>query len=187
MPIDFYNKLNKAKDVYTFRDFILLPGLSKIEPEDVLLTSNFSTDIKLNVPLVSSPMDTVTESEMAISMAREGGLGIIHRNMSIDKQVEEVKKVKRAESFIIKNLVTASPDLLISEATKIMSKHNVSGLPITGSDFTFRRERYQKNKPLSTIPPIQMAPIIRVIRISFPMLSPATTAITVGKSIPKAL
>ena len=130
MPIDFYNKLNKAKDVYTFRDFILLPGLSKIEPEDVSLSSNFSTDIKLNVPLVSSPMDTVTESEMAISMAREGGLGIIHRNMSIDKQVEEVKKVKRAESFIIKNLVTASPDLLISEATKIMSKHNVSGLPI---------------------------------------------------------
>ena len=103
MPIDFYNKLNKAKDVYTFRDFILLPGLSKIEPEDVSLSSNFSTDIKLNVPLVSSPMDTVTESEMAISMAREGGLGIIHRNMSIDKQVEEVKKVKRAESFIIKN------------------------------------------------------------------------------------
>ena len=133
MPIDFYNKLNKAKDVYTFRDFILLPGLSKIEPEDVSLSSNFSTDIKLNVPLVSSPMDTVTESEMAISMAREGGLGIIHRNMSIDKQVEEVKKVKRAESFIIKNLVTASPDLLISEATKIMSKHNVSGLPIVKS------------------------------------------------------
>ena len=84
MPIDFYNKLHKAKDVYTFRDFILLPGLSKIEPEDVSLSSNFSTDIKLNVPLVSSPMDTVTESEMAISMAREGGLGIIHRNMSID-------------------------------------------------------------------------------------------------------
>ena len=133
MPIDFYNKLHKAKDVYTFRDFILLPGLSKIEPEDVSLSSNFSTDIKLNVPLVSSPMDTVTESEMAISMAREGGLGIIHRNMSIDKQVEEVKKVKRAESFIIKNLVTASPDLLISEATKIMSKHNVSGLPIVKS------------------------------------------------------
>lgn len=130
LPIDFYNKLADAKGVYTFRDFILVPGLSEVEPGDIDLSSQFTTNLRLDLPLASSPMDTVTEAEMAIALARQGGIGIVHRNMSTEDQVEIVKKVKRAESFIIRDVVTASPDLRVSKAIELMSEHDVSGLPI---------------------------------------------------------
>ena len=119
-----------ASGVYTFRDFVLLPGRSDIEPSSVDLSIRLTKNVRLNLPLVSSPMDTVTESEMAIALARQGGIGIIHRNMSIEEQVENAKRVKRAESFVIRDVVTIRPDGKISEALGLMQTKSISGLPV---------------------------------------------------------
>ena len=97
MPSGFLSKLDSAKNVFTFRDFILLPGRSEVEPSAIELSSRLTRTIRLNVPLVSSPMDTVTEWRLALEMARLGGAGAIHRNMPIDRQVEQAKKVKAAK------------------------------------------------------------------------------------------
>jgi len=94
LPLSFVSKLKNASDVYTFRDFILLPGRSEVEPRDISLSTSLTKRIKLHLPLVSSPMDTVTEWRMALEMARLGGAGVIHRNLSIEDQMEQVKKVK---------------------------------------------------------------------------------------------
>ncbi|HVB11522.1 MAG TPA: IMP dehydrogenase [Nitrososphaerales archaeon] len=135
MPADSYSKLVNARGVFTFRDFVLLPGRSDIEPSNVDLSINLTSKVKLNLPLVSSPMDTVTEADMAIAMARQGGIGIIHRNMSIEEQVENAKRVKRAESFIIRDVVTISPSQKVSEALDLMVKKSISGLPVVeGND-----------------------------------------------------
>jgi IMP dehydrogenase len=134
LPIDFYSKLVKASEAYTFRDFVLLPGRSEVEPDKVDLSVRLTKSIKLNLPFISSPMDTVTESEMAIALARQGGLGIIHRNMSIEEQVENAKKVKRAESFVIRDVFTIGPHDKISDALELMNKHSISGLPVVESD-----------------------------------------------------
>ncbi|MHB8565967.1 MAG: IMP dehydrogenase [Nitrososphaerales archaeon] len=130
MPIDFYSKLVNASGVYTFRDFVLLPGRSDIEPTKVDLSVDITSTIKLNMPLVSSPMDTVTEADMAIALARQGGIGIIHRNMPIEEQVENAKRVKRAESFIIRDVVTIKPSDKVSEAIELMARKSISGLPV---------------------------------------------------------
>jgi IMP dehydrogenase len=130
LPIDFYSKLTNASGVYTFRDFVLVPGKSDIEPSKVDLSVNLTKNVHLNLPLVSSPMDTVTEADMAIALAREGGIGIIHRNMPIEEQVENAKRVKRAESFIIRDVVTIAPDQKISEALELMQTKSISGLPV---------------------------------------------------------
>jgi len=135
LPADSYSKLVNARGVFTFRDFVLLPGRSDIEPSNVDLSINLTSKVKLNLPLVSSPMDTVTEADMAIAMARQGGIGIIHRNMSIEEQVENAKRVKRAESFIIRDVVTISPSQKVSEALDLMVKKSISGLPVVeGND-----------------------------------------------------
>lgn len=133
MPADFYSKLVNARGVYTFRDFVLLPGRSDVEPSSVDLSVNLTSKIKLKLPLVSSPMDTVTEADMAIALARQGGIGIIHRNMPIEEQVENAKKVKRAESFIIRDVVTVGPHQKVSEAVELMQKNSISGLPVVES------------------------------------------------------
>jgi IMP dehydrogenase len=130
LPIDFYSKLVKAEEVYTFRDFVLVPGKSDVEPSKVDLSINLTRKIHLNLPLISSPMDTVTEADMAIALAREGGIGIIHRNMPVEEQVENAKRVKRAESFIIRDVVTIKPDQKISEALDLMRTRSISGLPV---------------------------------------------------------
>ncbi len=130
MPVDFYSKLVNARGVYTFRDFVLIPGRSDIEPSNVDLSVNLTSKIKLKLPLVSSPMDTVTEADMAIALARQGGIGIIHRNMSVEEQVENAKKVKRAESFIIRDVVTIRSYQSVSEALDLMQKNSISGLPV---------------------------------------------------------
>jgi IMP dehydrogenase/GMP reductase len=98
LPNDFLSKIEAASNVLTFRDLILLPGRSRAEPSEIDLTSRISTNIRLSLPLVSSPMDTVTEWRLALEMARLGGVGVIHRNMSVERQVEQVKKVKSSKA-----------------------------------------------------------------------------------------
>ena len=123
-----------ASGVYTFRDFVLLPGRSDVEPQKVDLSVELTNTIRLNLPLFSSPMDTVTEADMAIALARQGGIGIIHRNMPVEEQVENAKRVKRAESFIIRDVVTIGPSDRISDALDLMRKKSISGLPVVESD-----------------------------------------------------
>jgi len=115
---------------FNFDDFILLPSYIDIEPSEISLVTKFSTNITLNVPFISSPMDTVTEAEMAITLARNGGIGVIHRNCTIEEQIEQVKRVKRAESFIIRDVVVIHPEATVGEAAKQMQEHGISGLPV---------------------------------------------------------
>jgi inosine-5'-monophosphate dehydrogenase len=119
---------------FSFDDFILLPSYIDIEPNEISLATKFSVNIDLNIPFVSSPMDTVTEAEMAITLARNGGIGVIHRNNSIEEQIEQVKKVKRAESFIIRDVITISPDATVGEAARVMQEHGISGLPVVNEN-----------------------------------------------------
>ncbi|MEE1116973.1 MAG: IMP dehydrogenase [Methanosphaera sp.] len=130
----FTDKLTKAEDTYTFDDFLIKPGLSSIEPKDVKLNTKVSTNYDLNIPVVSSAMDTVTESEMAISLARQGGLGVIHRNLTIEQEVKEVKKVKFANELTVKEVITISPDETVADAQDIMDIEGVSGLPVVNED-----------------------------------------------------
>ncbi|WMJ79604.1 IMP dehydrogenase [Clostridium sp. MB40-C1] len=119
------------KQAYTFDDVLLVPNKSEILPKDVSLKTNLTNKIKLNIPLMSASMDTVTESKMAIAMAREGGIGIIHKNMSIERQASEVDKVKRQENGVITDPFYLSPDNTIEEALSLMSRYRISGVPIT--------------------------------------------------------
>ena len=118
-------------DGLTFDDVFLLPSYSEILPSDVTLETRFTPRIALKIPLISAAMDTVTESKTAVVMAQEGGIGVIHRNLSIERQVEEVEKVKKFESGMIIDPVTMSPRQKISEAVEVMQKRDISGLPIT--------------------------------------------------------
>ncbi|MGQ9781011.1 MAG: IMP dehydrogenase [Nitrososphaeria archaeon] len=134
MPSGFRRKLCEAKHVFTFRDFVIIPGRAEVEPSQVDISSFFTKNIRVFLPFVSSPMDTVTESEMAIALARLGGIGVIHRNMTIEEQVEQVRRVKRAESFIIKDVFTIGPESTVRQAIDIMTKNNISGLPVIEND-----------------------------------------------------
>ena len=115
----------------TFDDVLLVPGKSSVLPAEVSTRTNFTRKLKINVPLVSAAMDTVTESRLAIAIARQGGIGLIHRNMPIDRQGEEVDRVKRSESGMIVDPVTISPDITLRQALEIMTKYRISGLPVT--------------------------------------------------------
>jgi IMP dehydrogenase len=115
----------------TFDDVLLLPGKSSVLPSEVDTRTCLTRKIAINVPMVSAAMDTVTESRLAIAMARQGGVGLIHRNMPVDRQAEEVDKVKRSESGMIVDPVTIPPDLSVRQALEIMTKYRVSGLPVT--------------------------------------------------------
>ncbi len=120
----------KLKQAYTFDDVLLVPQYSKVLPKQVDLCTRLTKSITLNIPILSAAMDTVTESAMAISLAREGGLGVIHKNMSIDRQVKEITRVKRAESGIILDPVTITPEKTIKDSIAIMKHHEISGLPV---------------------------------------------------------
>jgi IMP dehydrogenase len=115
----------------TFDDVLLEPRYSTVVPAEVDVSTRLTRRIDLNIPLLSSPMDTVTENEMAIALAQEGGLGVIHKNMSIERQTEEVDKVKRSANGIITDPVTLPPDATVGRAREVMDQHNVSGVPIT--------------------------------------------------------
>jgi IMP dehydrogenase len=118
----------------TFDDVLLLPGYSEVVPSEVDVRTRLTSRIWLNVPLLSSPMDTVTESAMAIALAQQGGLGAIHKNMSIERQTKEVDLVKRSANGIITDPVTLPPTATVAQAQEVMAKHNVSGVPITRRD-----------------------------------------------------
>src|SRR6186997_3698238 len=115
----------------TFDDVLLVPRLSKVIPSQVDVTTRFTRNIQLNVPISSAAMDTVTESALAIAMAQHGGIGVIHKNLSIEEQASEVDRVKRSESGMIVNPITLSPDHRIYEALELMKKYRISGVPIT--------------------------------------------------------
>ena len=118
----------------TFDDVLLEPRFSEVVPADVDVSTRLTQRISLRIPILSSPMDTVTESDMAIALSREGGVGIIHKNMSIDRQADEVEKVKRSANGIIFNPETLRPDASVGRAREIMDQYNVSGLPITTAE-----------------------------------------------------
>jgi IMP dehydrogenase len=118
----------------TFDDVLLVPRHSTVHPRQVSVTSRLTRSIPLNIPLVSAAMDTVTEAQMAIAMARAGGIGVVHKNMSVDKQAAEVDRVKRSESGMILNPVTLSPDRPLREAAAAMSRYRISGVPIVDQD-----------------------------------------------------
>jgi IMP dehydrogenase len=115
----------------TFDDVLLEPAYSDVVPRDVDVRTQLTRNIRLNIPIVSSPMDTVTEADLAVALAQEGGLGIIHKNMSVQQQTREVDRVKRSENGIITDPITLPPDETVSTARRIMETHNISGVPIT--------------------------------------------------------
>lgn len=120
----------------TFDDVLLAPRYSEVVPSQVDVSTQLTQRIKLNIPLMSSPMDTVTESSMAIALAKEGGLGVIHKNLSIERQSNEVYKVKRSANGIIEDPISLPPDAPVARAREMMEKHKVSGFPITHADGT---------------------------------------------------
>src|SRR6476619_4937152 len=115
----------------TFDDVLLEPGYSEVVPKDVDVRTSLTRRIRLNLPILSSPMDTVTESELAIALAQEGGIGIIHKNLSIQEQTREVDRVKRSENGIITDPITLPPDETVGTARRIMEQQRISGVPIT--------------------------------------------------------
>ncbi|BFT65866.1 IMP dehydrogenase [uncultured Parvimonas sp.] len=121
------------KEGLTFDDVLLIPARSEVLPKDVDLSSQLTKKIKLNIPVVSAAMDTVTEHKMAIAMAREGGLGVIHKNMPIEQQAEEVRKVKRSESGVINDPFFLTPEHKVQEAEDLMKRYRISGVPIVNS------------------------------------------------------
>jgi IMP dehydrogenase len=134
----------------TFDDVLLLPGKSSVLPAEADTRTCLSRRISLNIPMVSAAMDTVTEAHLAIAMARQGGLGFIHRNMSVERQAEEVDRVKRSESGMIVDPVTISPEYTVRHALELMNKYHVSGLPVTRGTklvgiLTNRDLRFEKN------------------------------------------
>ncbi len=138
----------------TFDDVLLIPARSEVLPREVDVTTHFSRDIILRTPIVSAAMDTVTESELAIAMARAGGIGVIHKNMTIEEQVNQVRKVKRAENGMIYDPVTISPEATVGEVLRMMAQHHIGGVPVVdGNGFligivTNRDLRFQDNMKL---------------------------------------
>ena len=119
-----------AKKGLTFDDVLLIPAESHVLPNDVDMSVQLAKNIKLNIPLMSASMDTVTDSNMAIAMARQGGLGVVHKNMTVAQQADEVRKVKRSESGVIIDPFFLTPTNLVADAEELMSRYRISGVPI---------------------------------------------------------
>ncbi|MFZ9661178.1 MAG: IMP dehydrogenase, partial [Chitinophagaceae bacterium] len=131
-PLDtFSNKF--FGEGLTFDDVLLVPAYSQILPREVNLSSRLTKNITLNIPFLSAAMDTVTEAQLAIALAREGGIGILHKNMSIDRQVEQVRKVKRSESGLILDPLTLQENATIGDALRLMKENKIGGIPIIDS------------------------------------------------------
>ena len=147
-----------GKKGLTFDDVLLVPAHSEVLPKEVDVSTRLTRNITLNIPVMSAGMDTVTESDMAIAMAREGGIGVIHKNMSIDEQCKEVEKVKRSEHGVIVDPVYLNPDNTLSDADDLMVKYDISGIPVTVDGklvgiITNRDMRFETDlsKPISEI------------------------------------
>lgn len=158
-----------VKEGLTFDDVLLIPAKSEVLPKDVNVETEIN-DVKLNIPIISAGMDTVTEANMAIAMARQGGIGVIHKNMSLEKQAEEVDKVKRSESGVITNPFFLNPENTIADAEELMSKYRISGVPIvnqinelvgiiTNRDLRFVKDYSQKIFDVMTKDNLVTAPI----------------------------
>jgi len=137
-------------EAITYDDVLLVPAKSTVLPRETNVTTKLTRNIVLNIPLVSAAMDTITESEMAVAMAREGGIGIIHKNLSIERQAEEVDRVKRSESGMIQNPITLSPNHTVGDALEVMRKYSISGIPIVDQEklvgiLTNRDLRFEPN------------------------------------------
>lgn len=146
------------KEGLTFDDVLLVPQRSEVVPKDVDLSTYLTKDIKLRMPIISAAMDTVTEAEMAIAMAREGGMGIIHKNLSIDEQASQVDKVKRSENGVITNPFYLAPENMVTEALELMRRYKISGVPIAKEGklvgiLTNRDLRFETNfnQPISNV------------------------------------
>lgn len=140
-----------ALDGLTFDDVLLVPQYSEVLPRNVDVSTYFSKNIKLNIPIVSAAMDTVTEARLAIAMAREGGIGVIHKNMSIEEQAKQVRAVKRAESGMIHDPITIKKDNTVADALNLMKENKIGGIPVVDSEFyligivTNRDLRFERN------------------------------------------
>ncbi len=148
--LNFMNQEKIIGEGITFDDVLLIPARSHILPKMAETRTRLTRNIELNIPLVSAAMDTVTESELAIAIAREGGIGIIHKNMSIERQAEEVDRVKRSESGMILKPISLAPEDLLSDAVQVMKKFRISGIPIVKDDklvgiITNRDLRFETN------------------------------------------
>lgn len=141
-----------AYEGITYDDVLLIPAYSEVLPRETDVSTRLTKSIKLNIPLLSAAMDTVTDSAMAIALAREGGMGVIHKNLSIQAQAAEIDKVKRSESGMIKNPITLSKDKLVGDALELMAKYHISGIPIVDENYkligiiTNRDLRFKPNK-----------------------------------------
>ena len=123
--------MGKIRECLTFDDVLLIPQKSDVIPRDVQLATSLTPGLRLNIPLMSAAMDTVTESRLAIALAREGGLGIIHKNMTIDEQAAQVDQVKRSENGVISDPFFLAPENLVTDALALMARYRISGVPIT--------------------------------------------------------
>jgi IMP dehydrogenase len=147
-----------AQEALTFDDVLLLPAYSNVLPRDVSLTTKLTRDITINIPLLSAAMDTVTESRLAIAMAQEGGLGILHKNMTIEEQAEQVRKVKKFESGIVRDPITISSTATVGEVVELTRANKISGVPVVDGDdlvgiVTSRDLRFEKgfDNPVSSV------------------------------------
>src|SRR4051812_3102027 len=135
----------------TFDDVLLMPAYSEVLPREVSIVTNLTKDIRINIPMVSAAMDTVTEAPLAIALSREGGIGILHKNMSIERQAEQVRKVKRSENGLILDPITLKPEATVGDALKIMKDNRIGGIPIVDNNLilvgmlTNRDLRFEKN------------------------------------------
>jgi len=132
--MSFRSKFEDAEKAFTFNDVLLLPGWTTVEPAQADVRTRVSRNITLNIPLVASPMDTVTEAEMAIALAREGAIGVLHRNCSAKEEVAMARSVKRAEALIIRDVITVNPDTTVDELLKLMEEHNIKGFPVVENE-----------------------------------------------------
>ncbi len=147
-----------SQEALTFDDVLLVPARSEVLPNDAILKTRLTRSLDLNIPLISAAMDTVTESRLAISIAQEGGLGIVHKNLSVAEQAKQVAKVKKYESGVIKDPITIAPDTLVRDVIALTEKQKISGLPVIGSEglvgiVTKRDLRFESNldQPVSSI------------------------------------
>ncbi|HHV51255.1 MAG TPA: IMP dehydrogenase [Clostridiales bacterium] len=157
------------KEGLTFDDVLLIPEKSDILPADIDVSTRLTNDIKLNIPLITAAMDTVTEARMAIAIAREGGIGVIHKNMSIEQQADQVDRVKRSENGVIVNPFYLTPDHLVSDASELMAKYKISGVPIcrdgrlvgifTNRDLRFLTDFSQRIEEVMTKDNLVTAPV----------------------------